>query len=407
MKILQINNYHYMKGGSERVYFNTSKLLSDHGHDVASFSVNDTLCMESPYREYFAKDISFGKKNIFTNIMDSFRFIYSFDSKNKLDTLISNFKPDIIHLHIFYGRLTSSIIPPIKKHQIPVIMTLHEYKILCPVYSMLDPDLKICEKCCRGGYFNCIIKRCNKKKLSYSIIQALESYVRDLFFSYEKNIDFFIMPSKFILEKHIQYKKTLENKSMHLYNFVNLEDYHFSFLPGKYYLYLGRLSKEKGLLTLLKAFKEHKHLKLKIAGDGPLYNTLSNEIQVSGLDNVELLGHIDSKKLIPLIKNCSYLIIPSEWYENNPMSLIECMAHGKPAIGADIGGIPEIINDRENGFLFHSGDTESLSKVLNISFDMNDSQYKQMSHKARDLIETFFSSTYHYEKLIGLYKKLV
>ncbi|MFO0793949.1 MAG: glycosyltransferase, partial [Candidatus Brocadiaceae bacterium] len=208
MRILQINNYHYIKGGSDRVYFETSKLLEEKGHTVIHFSVNDKEALESPYKKYFLNGIDFLKKDKLC-VKNILRFVYSHEAREKLENLIRNENPEIAHLHIFYGRIGLSILPVLKKYNIPAVMTVHEYKVLCPMYNFLNRNEEICEKCAKGNYFYCVINRCNRNSFLYSFVSALECYVRDSLFNYEKYIDKFIMVSKFIQEKHLKYKPHL------------------------------------------------------------------------------------------------------------------------------------------------------------------------------------------------------
>lgn len=407
MRILQINNYHYIKGGSDRVYIDTSSLLSEMGHSVANFSVNEPDSLENEFKEYFIRAIDFNNQNIMSNMLNSFRFMYSREANNKLKSLIADFKPQIAHLHIFYSRLTSSILNVLKGCGIPAVMTVHEYKILCPVYSFVDSHGRICEKCANGGYFNCFLKKCCKNSRAFSLIQAMESYIRDILYSYEKNIRCFIMPSRFIMQKHLQYRKTMVGKCLLLNNFLDIERFKFANERGNYYIYAGRLSREKGLMTLFQSFKGFPQLRLKIAGHGPLYKILESIKEKENIENIELLGYLKGDDLRNAVSNAGFLVIPSEWYENNPMSLVEAMASGKPAIGADIGGIPEIIQDGINGFLFRSGDMDSLRNVIKKSAGISQTEYGLLSKNARRTAEDKYNKDLYYNGLIDCYKSVL
>lgn len=407
MKILQINNYHYLKGGSERVYFETSKILEKNGHEVLFFSVQDE---ESDYHysdKYFVKPFDYDNTNYVEKIKHTAEFIYNKEARDKLELLIQNEKPDIAHLHIFYGRLTSSILPVLKKYNIPVVMSVHEYRILCPAYIMRDNDGNTCEKCADGNYFHCIIGKCTKKNLIYSSIAALECFIRDRFFSYDQYIDKFIMVSQFIMDKHIQYKPALKSKTEQIYNFIDLDNYSPNFSHENYYLYFGRLSREKGIITLLNVWKDFPELRLKIVGGGDLDNDVKQFIDEHNMSNVELVGYLNGDSLFDVVKRSKFIFVPSEWYENNPMNVIESFALGKPVIGARIGGIPELIKDEVNGFLFESGDINDLTETVKKSERISDDNYLSLGKNARAFAEDHFNETKYYHKLLKVYAPLL
>jgi len=409
MKILQINNYHYLKGGSEKVYFETSELLKRKRHEVIYFSVKEEETFETPYSKYFVEPIQYKDVSFFTKLKNVTKFIYSKESKQKLEKLIIEEKPDIAHLHIFYGRLTSSILPVLKKYNIPTVMTVHEYRMLCPVYVMLDSKGKICEKCTNGNYFHCIINKCNKGDIFNSTVSALDCFIRDKFFPYEEYIDKFIMVSKFIMNKHLEYKPQLKNKVVQIYNFVNtnFNEKELKISHQNYYLYFGRLSREKGVLTLLETWKNFPNLKLKIVGTGELEKEVKTFVSNNKMDNVKILGYKTGEELENLVKNAKFVIVPSEWYENNPMNIIESFSYGKPVIGAKIGGIPELVLDNKTGFLFESKNVKSLVESINKAENLTDSEYLNLSKNAYEFAKENFNSEIYYKNLISVYKEVL
>lgn len=187
---------------------------------------------------------------------------------------------------------------------------------------------------------------------------------------------------EFIKEKHLKYKPGLRDKTVQIYNFVNIMPCSEEYPQGSYYLYAGRLSREKGVMTLVKAWKHLPDKMLKIAGDGPLKEEIARHIRKNDQENIELMGHLSGQRLFDLIKNSRYLIVPSESYENNPMSVLEAFANGKPVIGANIGGIPELIKDRVNGFLFQSNNIDSLVEVIQSTENISNDKYTDLSREA-------------------------
>ncbi len=407
MKVLQINNYHFLKGGSEKVYFETSELLEKKGHEVIHFSVRDENISETEDLKYFVNPIQYKDVSFFTKLKNIKRFIYSAEAKENLEKLILEKKPDIAHLHIFYGRLSNSILPVLKKYNIPTVMTVHEYRMLCPIYTMLDKEGNICEKCANGNYIHCVLKKCNKGDIFNSTISAFECFIRDKFFPYEKHIDKFIMVSKFIMDRHIKYKPELKEKAVQIYNFVNSDfKKELKFLHNNYYLYFGRLSREKGLFTLIKAWKNFPDLYLKIVGTGDLEKEIRDFINTNKINNINLLGYKYGVELKEIIENAKFVIVPSEWYENNPMSLIESFSEGTPVIGAEIGGIPELVKNGITGFLFKPKNIDSLIQSIKKAENLSKPDYINISKNAYKFAKENFNSEIYYKRLINIYKEI-
>ncbi|MBD0404486.1 glycosyltransferase family 4 protein [Flammeovirga sp. EKP202] len=409
MKILQINNHHKLRGGSEKVYHETIKLLKKNNHEVYFFSTAEIE------EEYYESEDGFlikyeDKKNLpllqkITNTKD---FIYNKKVANKLYDVIQNIKPDIIHLHIFYNVLSNSILNVIEKSKIPSVMSVHEYKMLCPAYTLLD-NKSICHDCCNGNYLNAIKKKCVKENLAFSSVAALECYYRDYFTPYEKKITHFIMVSNFINNIHLKYKKELKNKTSVLYNFLNYED--FSKFErqknndGDYFIYFGRLSKEKGIITLIKSAISV-GINLKIVGTGDQGERIKKLI--ANHKNIQLLGFKSGSELKNLVTNALYSITPSEWYENNPLSVIESFALKTPVIGATIGGIPELVQDSETGFLFESKNEADLNKTLIMALNYSKTdRYNDLKNNCFNFFKENCTEQVHYKKLITTYRSLL
>jgi glycosyltransferase involved in cell wall biosynthesis len=407
MNILFANNYFYLRGGSERVFFETSKLLENRGHKVIPFSVNDDRAINNPFTDYFVEPVNYFENNSLKKIARTYRYIYSTDAKLKIDKIINDVKPDMAHLHIFYGRLTSSILPVLKKHDIPVVMTVHEYKMLCPVYTFLNGRGDICEKCAGGKYYNCAMLKCNKASAPYSAVSALECYVRDMLFPYERYVDRFIMVSKFQMDKHLQYKPHLRERTTQIYNFIDVDGYEADYSPGGYYLYAGRLSREKGIMTLLKAWKRFPGIRLKIAGDGDLRDEIAEHIAINDMSNVEMQGFLDASALFDVVRKSRFVIVPSEWYETFGLSILESFACGKPVVAARIGAIPELVKDKRNGLLFESKNIDSLQTAIETAERFTVDAYREMAHEARRCAGEHFQREKYYNGLMAAYEAVL
>ena len=408
MKVLLINNCHYRRGGADVVYLNTGALLSNKGHEVIHFSTNSAKNETNKYSDYFIDDVDALKLSFAGQIFNAPRKLYSFKAKRNLERLISSSKPDIAHLHLYKGGLTASILPVLRRNKIPVVITLHDYSLLCPRNIMLDGDGEICERCLYSHTFNCVLKRCNRKNFFYSTISFIEYEINNKIFRPQKYFDRIICVCKFNYEKHL-IETNLKDRLVQIYNFFPEIN---KIIPdqekGKYFLYYGRLSNEKGIKTLINAWGElDSKYELKIAGDGNLYKELESEIHNHKEKNIELLGYKKDEELVNLIKKASFVIVPSECYENNPMTIIEAYSMGKPVIGSKVGGIPEILIDKKTGFLFEMRNIVELRSTIEHAFSITSKEYESLSKAARQFADEHFSEELHYIQLLKAYSDAI
>ena len=348
MKILMVNKFHYLKGGSEKYYFDLAKLLEVNGHEVAFFSMKNEKNIKTKNKEYFVEEIDLNSNNK----LKALEVIYSKKNKKKMKEALDNFKPDIVHLNNFQRQLSASIIKPIKKKKIPIIFTAHDVQAICPAITMIDSYKNICEACMQGKYVNCIKKKCIKSSGLKSILGAIEGVYYRMKKIYQKKIDYIVTPSEFYKTKLIE-DGIKENKIIALHNFIDIKQYDLETKDEGYALYFGRLSKEKGILNLIKAFSKTQNGMLYIAGEGEEKENIEKLINENKLTHrVKLLGFLNSEEMKEYIRKCKFVVVPSIWYENCPYSIIETLAIGKPIIGSNIGGIPELVQDNINGFTF-------------------------------------------------------
>lgn len=404
MRILLINNNHFIMGGADRVYFNTGKLLEKNGHDVFYFSTLNPRNELSGFDEFFIPRKDFRKAGFIKGLTGLTDYLYNKKASGNIKRLVEKYSPDIAHIHLFYGGLSSSVIKTLYNHNIPTVMSLHDYRLLCPANSFLDSHNRICEKCRNRFYMNCIIGRCSGGNLVYSTVLTAEAYIRKYFIDPLKLIDKFIFVSEFSKLKHIEFDNRFASKSVLLYNFSEIEEKSELSVRGDYLLFFGRLSVEKGIVTLLKAFA-NTGIKLVIAGSGMLDKYVMKAVSES--ENITYVGHAVGDKLIELICFSSFVIVPSEWYENNPMTIVEANSYGKPVIASKIGGIPEIVKDGVTGYLFDPGDIDSLRNTIMKALDISDEMYSFLSQNARkNSLENFHAGKY-YDKLIGIYEDTI
>lgn len=404
MKVLQINNHHYIKGGADRVYFNTGQLLEKNGHQVINFSTVNTLNKESIYKDYFVNVKDNRNANLSDKISNAFEYIFNKEAYQKLIKLIEETKPDIAHLHLYYGGLSGSILKALRKFKIPIVQTVHDYRLLCPANAFLDKNNQICEKCKNKSYYQCATGKCLDGNFLFSAILTVEAYTRKYRIHPLDYIDHFIFVSRFSQNKHIDFNPRYRDKSSHLYNFTSTRNLSGSLGRRNHFLYFGRLSPEKGLTTLLDVAIKNK-IQLTIAGTGPLQQEVQSTVENN--KNIKFLGHQSGNELTNLIQSASFIIVPSEWYENNPMTIIEAYSLGKPVIGANIGGIPEIVIENKTGFLFQSRNSLELGMIIEKANQLTEFEYTEMCENAKEFAQLNFFEDAHYEKLMQLYTKTI
>ncbi len=402
MRILLVNKFHWLKGGSEKYYFELGSLLKEYGHEVAYFSMKDDRNIKTGDKEYFVESSDMNSKNP----LKAMDVIYSKANKKKMEEALDDFKPDIVHLNNFQRQLSASIIGPCLKRHIPIVFTAHDVQAICPSIIMLDSDKNPCELCMNGHYMNCFKKKCIKGSTLKSALGAIEGkYYRYRDIDTEK-IDYIITPSEFYRSKFIE-DGVDENKVVALHNSIEMKDYDIETTDEGYALYFGRLSREKGILNLINAFSKLDKGTLYIAGEGPEEETIKNIIKENKLeDRVKLLGFLNKEQMTEVTRKCKFVVVPSIWYENCPYSLLETLAIGKPVIGSNMGGIPELISDNENGFIYQYDNIDELSEKMNILFN-DKNLVDKFSKKSKELAINNYSREKYYNDLKEIYDKIL
>lgn len=401
MRILLVNKFHWLKGGSEKYYFELGQLLKEHGHEVAYFSMKNEKNISTGDKEYFVEeiDLNTGSK------LKALDVIYSKNNYKKMIDAIEDFKPDVIHVNNFQRQLSSSIIKAANDKKVPVVFTAHDVQAICPAITMMDNDKNVCELCMKGKYLNCVKKSCNKGSKAKSLIGAIEGYYYRNKKIYNGKISYIITPSEFYRTKFIE--DGTDSKHIEaIHNFIIASDYDVKTEIGDYALYFGRLSKEKGINNLIEAFAKCKKGKLYIAGEGPEKEKIEEFIKGHKLEKrVKLLGFLNKEEMTDATRKARFIVVPSIWYENCPYSVMETLAIGKPVIGAEIAGIPELVIDNENGFTYKYNDIEELANKMNILFE-DEGLVKKFSKKAKELSKQYDKEEY-YNKIIKIYTNLV
>ena len=408
MLVLNVNKFYYMRGGAERYYFALTKLLEDNGHDVIPFSMRDERNFPSGFSKYFVSNLEVGQPGL-KLIKQASRTIWSREAQAKLSELLDGYKPDLAHLHLLYHHLSPSLLPELKKRKIPVVMTLHDYKLICPNYKLFTQG-SACERCNRYKYYNAVTHKCLKNSVSVSALAAAEMSVHKLMKVYEKNVDLFIAPSQFVKDVHVRFGQDPGKITVlpHFIDpaFLTLSDR----LPqpasqSAYLLYFGRLAEEKGVDKLLEIMYIYKpSLPLKIAGTGPMEAFAKGYVREKGLaDRVEFLGQLASEELARAIKGAAMVLMPSQFYEAFGFSALESIALGTPVVATSQGALPEIITP-EVGLTIPVDDHRAFAEAIK---EVADWDKTKVMEAGRKLIESRYLPQIHYESLKTMYDHLI
>lgn len=403
MNILLVNKYFFIKGGAENSFFETAKLLRRNGHDLSYFSMRHPKNFPTEHQDFFTSNVDYESSGLVSKITASMKLLYSFEARDNLLKMLAKSTPDLAHLNNIYHQLSPSILHALKSRRIPVVMSLRDYKIVCASYSMIAGG-RICEACMGGRYYNCLLKSCVKNSLPKSLLNTFEMYLHHSILHIYNLVDVYISPSKFLMNKVKE--MGFAGRIEHLPNFADTQAYTPSYSwGGKAIVYFGRLSKEKGLVTLIRAVKGLP-IHLDIIGEGPIKSELVSLVAAEGVDNVQFHGFYAGAALKEAVSNAMFVVLPSEWYENNPRSIIEGFALGKPAIGARIGGIPELVVDGRTGLTFESGNVEDLREKI-VSLASAPDKIVEYGKNARAFVERELNPEVHYEKLMAIYKSVM
>ena len=403
MRILSVNKFYYLHGGSERYMFDLNRLLENGGNEIVHFAMQHEKNFPSPFSDYFVDQLDFFEtSSILQKVQSAGRVIYSFEAQKKLSRLLVDTKPALAHLHNIAHQLSPSIIHALKSQSIPIVQTLHDYKLVCPTYTLYTNE-HVCEKCLLGNYYHVVTNRCNRGSLLASLTNMLEMYIHSFLKSYE-HIDTFISPSKFLLNKIVE-GGVDATKIHHVPLFLDTTQFPPKYEHNGYLLFFGQLIAVKGLGTVLDALKRMKGVRLIVAGRGQQESQFRQIAEKLNL-NVDFVGFQSGDALRELVSGAMAIVVPSLWYENQPFAILESFAYGKPVIGSNIGGIPELIDDYRNGLLFEPGNADALADKLQWVVD-NENRLADMGHSGRQKIEEQFSPSVHYQRIHEIYQSLV
>lgn len=419
MKILTASKFYYLRAGLESYLFKITDTLRSHGHEIIPFSTTYKENVKSEYERFFTEYIDLGgeeRVSLCKKINALIKIFYNFDARNKFSQLLDYTKPDVIWGFGIHRHLSPAIFMEAKARSIPVIHRLSDYAIICPDSRLTRGDDTNCDGllCPLNGYHNAIKYKCVRQSkyndlhkspsLIASAIGAMELYIHNKYKAYVNNVDKFIAPSNFLRQTMIK-SGIPEEKITHVPIYIDPYKYNPEYMSQPYLVYFGRLSREKGLPMLLSAMSKLRHIRLLIAGDGPQREYLEKIKEQKDLTNVTFLGKLYGDKLTRLIRNSRLVIVPSTWYDNSPNVILEAFALGKPILAANIGGIPEYIEENIDGFLYQHNNIQELEEKINFLMAQQ-TLCEEMGRAARKKVEIKYNPRVHYGEIMKVFESV-
>ncbi len=385
------------------MFFGEKALLESKGHTVVPFSMADEKNLPSDYSRFFVRHIDYATAGRTAMLRSAMNIIYSLEAKSRMQQLLAEFTPDVAHFHIFQHQISPSVFGPLKKKGVPLVLTLHDLKPICPNYKMYTNN-HTCEACTGQKFYHCTLNRCTKGSIVKSLINTIEMYFH-YFMGYYQNVDRYIAVSQFHRNKMLE-NGFMSEQVVYIPNCIDGKKFHRPYQDEDYGLYFGRLSYEKGVDHLLEAIALRPEIAFYIAGTGPLEDSLKALVTDKGLGNVVFLGFVSGDNLLNLISRASFTVISSVVYENCPMSVLESLALQTPVIGAEIGGIPELVNNEVDGLTYAAGNSQALADAMQ-KIMLDGEVRHQMGLAGREKIVRDFNEECHYRQLMDLYQEII
>lgn len=363
MKILMVNKFLYPRGGCETYMLELSKELTKMGHTVQYFGMQDDANTVGNEKGLYTQNMDFHSTGI-ARFFYPFKIIFSLEAYRKLSKVLDDFKPDVVHMNNINFQLTPSVIYAVAKRKIPLVQTVHDYQMICPnhlLYSFCET--KPCERCIKGSKLNCLKHSCIHGSRAKSLIGSIEAMLYKLLKTYKK-VDLYICPSRFLESKLLSASGLFSGKTFAIHNFIEKKPVPEKTVQDKPYVaFASRLSKEKGVTIFAEAAKLLPEIQFVVAGSGPDGDALS------GIENVKMTGFLTGDELTSLIANARVMVLPSVWYENCPLNILETHAFGVPVITMNSGGMAELLEDGKTGLLVNEPTGEAIAAAIKKCFD--------------------------------------
>lgn len=410
MKIILVNYRYFISGGPERYYFNIKEVLERNGHEVIPFSIKSSRNLPNDYEKYFLDivddEVYFAQsKKSLKVILKSFaRMFYSFEAKRKFKRLLQDTRPDLVYVMQFHNKISPSIIDAAQSLRIPVVHRISDFQYMCPNALFYNDVKGVCEDCLKGKRLSCVKYKCVLNSTVYSGIKMAAKWLHDCM-KITRKINAFVVPSSFTLKKLNEYGIPMD-KLHHIPTFFNLKEENPEVEYNPFILFVGRIEKQKGLMTLIKTF-EGTDYNLKIIGfsnDG--YEDVLKDYLKGKQHHIEFLGRKSFEEIVPYLKSCLCTVVPSEWYDNFPNVILESFAYKKAVIATDFGSLPELVHDNQTGLTFKYANVEDFRVKVKYMFEHVD-EARQMGEQAYQILLENYSSGVHYSLLLELFKKVL
>ena len=400
MKILMVNKFLYPRGGSESYMLKLSEELKNLGHKVEYFGMYDEKNTVGNSLGIYTTNMDFHSKGL-SRFLYPFKIIYSTEAYKKIGRVLDDFKPDVVHMNNINFQLTPSIIYAVKKRNIPLVQTVHDYQMICPNHLLYSfGEAKPCERCIKGSKWNCLKYSCIHNSTIKSFLGVIEAKLYSFLKIYKK-VDLYICPSRFLKNKLLETSGIYSDKTFTIHNFIEKNT-----IPTKtddensYVIFVGRLSKEKGVKLLADTARLLPQVNFVVCGNGPDDEALMN------IPNVMLKGFVAGKELADLIANAKLLVAPSVCYENNPLSILESHSMGVPVVTMNYGGMAELVEDGKTGILASAPTPESVAEAIKKCIS-DEEYYKSLKINCQKTTENIMDVTEYCDILIGQYNSLI
>ena len=407
MKIVLVNYRYFISGGPERYYFNIKEILERNGHTVIPFSIKSPKNFKSEFDDYFMESVD--DEEYFVNtrktpatVLKSFsRMFYSREAYRKFSRLLKDTKPDVVYIMQYHNKISPSIIYAAKKAGVRVVHRISDFQYMCPNALFYNDRTGVCEDCLQGKPLSCIKNRCVHGSAVLSAIKTSAKILHDTLHITDK-VDDFVVPSSFTLSKLAEYgidSKKLHHVPTFFNGNVNIGNLSYE----DFFVYVGRIEKQKGLQTLVNAFAgtPHKLVIIGFSNDG--YDEELKKSLEEKQHNIEFAGRMDFKQISSYLERCRCTLVPSEWYDNFPNSVLESFAFSKPVIATDFGSLKELVIDKVTGLTFPYGDVEALRQRIDY-MSANPAEAMRMGKEARKMLDEKFTPEVHYRSLIEILK---
>jgi len=387
MKILLVHNSYQQHGGEDVVFQQEKELLQGGGHEVITYEKNNEDALQEANQ---------------SKVLLGARTIWAVSSRKEFRSMLRQHKPDIVHVHNTFVMISPSIYSACKEEGVPVVQTLHNYRLICPAATLFR-DGRICEECVGGGIWRGVLHGCYRDSRAATATVALMLTTHRLLGTWEQLIDHYIALTEFARQKFVAAGLPEEKISVKP-NFVLSDPGERSTL-GRFALFVGSLSDAKGVWALLHAWQTNRlSIPLRIVGDGPLKEELVNFAQRNQLVNVSFTGQLPHSRVLNLMKKARCLIFPSEWYEPFGLTLLEAFACGLPVISSGIESLRDLVRPEDTGLVFNAGNSQDLADKVHWAWD-HPAEMRAIGKNARAEYQLKYTAEQNYTSLMNIYER--